>query len=666
MLLERLSIENYGSYADKTEFNLSSTPDKPIVLVGGLNGAGKTTIFESLMVALYGKTYLGRKTTKKEYMEFISDKMHRHDGVHADSASVEISFRFYHNDCEDRYVVNRNWIREGASISESLLIQKNGTPMNDLDESQWQSFIEGLLPLGIAKLFFFDGEKIVRMTHWDGPDNDEIQTSFDTLLGSDLINRLYSDLNLYMVRRSGKGTGSDKTIQKEYEELHEEKRSLVSDIEILNIECEKKKTEIQKITSIIEIKESKIAGIGGTFVDVRGNLLTQKVVLEESLRHQNKTIQEELGEDAPLYLVSSIMNDIQEQIESDISLTSQKTSASVAKHKIDKLKEEMSSTTFWPKDVDGCALSDKITQRLDIMFETPKDDVFFDMAPNDAAWILHKIAKMPEKYDSLYQKLVDYGKTMRQFEKIESDLIKIPKDDEIGPRISEINHLYQEIGILKSEIEHIEQQISSKQSYQKILQNKLKRLLDTIHKNKVTDTGVHLASKMQGVLDTYSENLRERKIRDLESNLLDATRSLLHKKHIHKIEIDRDTFEIKAYTKGNEKNYLKLPSMGERQMIGTALLWAIARTSGRSLPFVIDTPLGRLDGKHLSTLMNRFYPFASHQLILLSTDREIGRKEYAELKQYTSRSYKITCDETKSITTVTTGYFEEEKIAQTQ
>lgn len=205
MLLERLSIENYGSYADKSEFNLSSTPDKPIVLVGGLNGAGKTTLFESLMVALYGKTYLGRKTTKKEYMEFISDKMHRHDGVHADSASVEIAFRFYHNDCEDRYVVNRNWIREGASISESLLIQKNGTPMNDLDESQWQSFIEGLLPLGIAKLFFFDGEKIVRMTHWDGPDNDEIQTSFDTLLGSDLINRLYSDLNLYMVRRSGNG-----------------------------------------------------------------------------------------------------------------------------------------------------------------------------------------------------------------------------------------------------------------------------------------------------------------------------------------------------------------------------------------------------------------------------------------------------------------------------
>ena len=69
MLFEKLTIENYGVYAQKTEFDFSTTPKKPIVLIGGLNGSGKTTIFESIMIALYGKIYLGRKTTKKKYVD---------------------------------------------------------------------------------------------------------------------------------------------------------------------------------------------------------------------------------------------------------------------------------------------------------------------------------------------------------------------------------------------------------------------------------------------------------------------------------------------------------------------------------------------------------------------------------------------------------------------
>ena len=92
MLLERLSIENYGVYAEKSEFDLSSTRERPIVLIGGLNGAGKTTIFESLMIALYGKTYLGRRTTKKEYLKFIAEKIHRHGGKRASHAFSRSKF----------------------------------------------------------------------------------------------------------------------------------------------------------------------------------------------------------------------------------------------------------------------------------------------------------------------------------------------------------------------------------------------------------------------------------------------------------------------------------------------------------------------------------------------------------------------------------------------
>lgn len=662
MLLERLTIHNYGVYAGTSEFDLTCTAEKPIVLVGGLNGAGKTTIFESLMIALYGRSYLGRRTSKKDYMGFVSDRLHRHEGVRADSGSVMVAFRFYHNGHEDAYEVTRGWVRVGASVTESFMVVKNGEAMSDVDESQWQSFIEGLLPLGIARLFFFDGEKIARMTKWNDPDNDEIRSSLDILLGAELIDRLRSDLELYMVRRAGR-TGNDPGTSKKRDELLAERDDAVSEIRALTAEREKKTQEIKKLSSDMGIRESKIAGVGGGYADIRTKLLTRRATLGEKIRHQKRSMQERLGDDAPLFLIPGIMNRIKSQVESDLLVGSQKSSASVIQDRIEAVKRDMASESFWPDGTDVSEASKAVSARLDRMVEEPQTDAFFDIAPNDAGWMLGRIDAMDAGRSELLGEIRQYADTVKLLEKTEAELVKIPKDDEIGPKISEINAMYQEMGTLESELAHMEQQISSKTAHKRIVQSKLKDLISSIHKAETDDAGMRLAARMQDVLDTYSTRLRERKISELESNLLDAVKTLLHKKHIVRIEIDRDTFEIRAYERDSDEPG-NLKSMGEKQIVGTALLWAIARTSGRSLPFVIDTPLGRLDGKHLSNLMSRFYPFASHQLVLLSTDREIGPKEYAMLSRYVSRSYRITCDEARSITTATTGYFMEEHVAQ--
>ena len=242
MLFEKLTIENYGVYEGRSEFDLMTTPEKPIILVGGLNGAGKTTVFESIMIALYGRSCMGRKASKKEYAAFIADKIHRHEGRRASSASVEVSFRFYHDGSEDLYSVSRLWDVAGASVEETLRVSKNGDPMTDVDESLWQSFIEGLIPLGIARLFFFDGEKVVRITEWNEHQNKELKASIEMLLGADLIRRLQSDLDLYTVRKSGAGK-DDGLVQEKYEELGLERDTLTDEIEML--EAERGKKDVQ-------------------------------------------------------------------------------------------------------------------------------------------------------------------------------------------------------------------------------------------------------------------------------------------------------------------------------------------------------------------------------------------------------------------------------------
>ena len=660
MLLERLSIENYGVYAGRSTLDLVTTPEKPIVLIGGLNGAGKSTIFECIMVALYGRTYLGRRATKKEYAEFVAERVHKHRGMRADSASVEVAFRFYHNGSEDGYVVNRSWTVEGASVLEAFSVSKNGKPMTDVDESQWQSFVEGLIPRGIARLFFFDGEQIVRITEWGRQNNTEVKSSRDTLLGTEIVRQLHSDLELYLVRMAGKKRDSDAVGQK-YEQLNREKDALVSEIDALEVERSKKESAMDEMESMISSKEQKVLGAGGGYADIREGLLAQRAALEEKIRHQGKAITDELSGDAPLYLVTSLLGRIKRQMEADTDAVRQRASVHVAREKMHEIKKELESAQFWPPGTDAESASSAVRHLLDRMFKEPPGDVIFDVAPNETAWMTQKIARMQEGHDSLHQKITEYGETTASFEKADAELARVPRDDEIGPQISEINEMHEEVGILKAEIAHIDQGISSKRAYCKILQNKIKDSISQIHKDAATDRGVHLASKMQDVLDTYSAGLMEKKMAALESNLLDIARLLLHKKMLSRIEIDRETFEIRAYDAADSLIPGGLLSMGERQIVGTALLWALARTSGRSLPFVIDTPVGRLDGQHLANLTDRFYPFASHQTILLSTDREIGHKEFEILRGHISRSYRITHDEAKSATSVSEGYFEEER-----
>jgi DNA sulfur modification protein DndD len=100
-------------------------------------------------------------------------------------------------------------------------------------------------------------------------------------------------------------------------------------------------------------------------------------------------------------------------------------------------------------------------------------------------------------------------------------------------------------------------------------------------------------------------------------------------------------------------------SAGEKQLLAIAFLWGLARLSGRKIPVAIDTPLGRLDSSHRTNLLERYFPVASDQVILLSTDTEIGEKERQQLRDMDaiSREYLLKYDPVERFTSAIPGYF---------
>ena len=655
MLLTELSLENYGVYLGKNKFNLTCNVDKPVILIGGKNGAGKTTILEAIMIALYGKGFLGKLISKKEYHEFLSEKIHSHGKNLEKSASLQISFLFHHNKQEDLYAVKREWGMDGI---ETLTVKKNNELLFDIDQDIWKQFIENIIPIGIAKLFFLDGDKIVRMINWD-KGSAEIHSSVESLVGLDLMERMQSDLKLYIMRRTGKGKNA-KSDNALYKKLLAEKTNLNNEIKTLEEESTIKKIESDKLSDKIEHAETKIAKLGGIYADKRirerddrNKTIQDKIQIEQDLIEELSTI-------SPFYIIPTLFNKISKQIDQDEQNIKKQHGETLLNERLDILTKKSSKNDIWSgiklKESDKNKLMTRISKILKNNLKK-KSNIMFNLSAQDIHEIKKIIYDVHDGWPKFIQLSTRFVATKSKLLKLEESLACTPQDDEIGPATTEINKLYEEMGTIKSEISYIERGILSKQAHIKIMNNKLKKVIETNAKIEHGDRGVKFAFDLHKTMDAYIKLMREKKIIQLEQYLLEAIRNLMHKNMLHKIHIDRETYKLTLYDSDSEQIRPKRLSKGEMQMIGTALLWAVAKASGRTLPFVIDTPLSRLDGNHRANLVERFYPTASHQMIILSTDKEIDKTEYSKLRPHIIKSYHIVHDDKKSITSISDGYF---------
>ncbi len=144
------------------------------------------------------------------------------------------------------------------------------------------------------------------------------------------------------------------------------------------------------------------------------------------------------------------------------------------------------------------------------------------------------------------------------------------------------------------------------------------------------------------LLQEFRKKIQINRLEQIRHSALE-TFNMLHRKSgmVKELFIDSETLHVSIVDNKNREIDISRLSAGERQMLANSLLWAIAKSSGKNLPFVIDTPLGRLDSKHRDKLVKYFFPAASHQVLLLSTDQEITENEYKDLKSNIAREYAI-------------------------
>jgi len=671
LLLSKVIINDFGVYRGRNEFNFQTEPGRPIILCGGTNGAGKTTLFESVMLCFYGQNSFEQKTSQKQYHDKILRKIHRYLGTKksADETSIIIEFQFAHEGKIVEYQVIRMWQNNDGKIDEVFTIKKKNpsdkefVKLDSIEESAWQIFIEQLIPKGIVKLFFFDGEQIQKIAD-EGEEDKHIKSSFDALLGLDLVKQLINDIGLTILRNS---KGETKKILEEINLLTKEKDESEKKIESLHDKQINLKTKIKFLQKQADVQEANFKKIGGEFARNREELTIEKARLESKLENTEKEIRELCSDTLPFSLIPKQLEEIKNEIKADQQKIQDSFEKSILEKNFQDLLDNIKSESFLP-DINN-DVKQNVTKQIDELLKNKIESISnptkttLNLSANDMNHIIQLIDDVNHSSEKKIEKLVmSYNDVSNYLEQTKVGLDSAPREDEIGPVFSELTQTSRELGELENELEHLLTLEAQEKSLIILVNSKIRTNLTKKHQDKKRMAGLEIGSNVQDVLEDYANSLRSKKLELLESYILDKLQVLLHKKNfIEKISIDAETFEVKLYKGNNDEITKDMLSKGELQMYATAVVWGLALTSGRPLPFMIDTPLARLDEEHRKSIVEKFYPKASHQTIILSTDSEVNFEYYQKLEPYISNSFVIQYDSDKGSTKKHDTYFFDKK-----
>ncbi|WP_336337408.1 DNA sulfur modification protein DndD [Haloarcula brevis] len=658
MKLTKLVINDFGPYRGRNEFTLTTSQDSPIILFGGSNGAGKTTLFRGVQICLHGRSALGRRVSEADYKEHIRGKLHEYPEDTADEASIRLEFEYAYMGEVDHYSVERSWRDRGKSIVENLEVRRNGKLPSDLDKDQWEDFLKELIPPGVSQLFFFDGEKVQELATAI-EDDESFEDSLFSLLGLDLVDRLDADLSIYRSRKLDE-SGLE-GITEEIKELREEKEELEQREQELKDRKDDKEKRLAELETEIDSKESDIAQEGGAYADKREELKERRAELNAKIENVEEDIRDIVTDAYPFALAPNLCQSVVNRLKDE----SEKQETAAARERLDsELDDALNGDVFSDLDVpDDQAEEIKSRLQSEIRNRFQVDD--------ENTQLLHQFseAQRREMYGVVDKALNEVPETLggksselesmvRELQDIEEKLGRAPEEEDISPLIEDLNELIEEKESLKSDIEDIEEELSKLDTRTSRLGNQIDNKLDRKDDKETVSERAELASNVQNVLSEYREDLAKEKLRNLEDALTERYLALSNKSDFYEgIEVDEDALNIKVRTKhGNHKPQSEL-SAGERQIFATALLWALAEISGRPLPFIVDTPLGRLDKAHRENLVENFFPEASHQVLVFSTDTEIDDEYYDKLNDDVTQAYHLDYNQEEGYTSVSRGYF---------
>jgi DNA sulfur modification protein DndD len=660
MILDKLTLNNFCVYRGEQSVDLRpetrNGKNRPVVLFGGINGGGKTTILDAIQLVLYGNRASCSKKSEKSYDQFLRESINR--GVPASQgAAICLSFQYASDGEQNTYEVQRQWSMRGSKVKESVVVKKNGETDRWLSEN-WAQQVEDLLPQGISQLCFFDAEKI-RFLAEDETSNDTLGSAIKALLGLDLAERLIADTSVLEGRIAKRARPSaQKTELEALENALTEKSVDVTNLMQDAAALENKRLSAQNRLTEAERSFESVGGKHWTNRQIRQQELS---ATEGRFEAVNSQLIELASNELPLSLLQKLLSSLQKRVARSKESKESLFVLDLLSKRDQKLLKELTARKV---DAGPIAIVREFLEidrqhRADVTHEAA--DV--DLSSNSLNQ-LHSFSAeaIKSKKESASAVVAMARKLSTDIEDLQRALTATPKEASIKDAAEVLKEASQEFAVLDQQSHRLNVALDAERQTRSMIEEQVKRLRKRFADEEIANEEdvrlLQLLSRTQETMQVFLRRATENKIGRLAEFITESFRFLLRKKAlVERVVIDPRTFAIELEDSSGQRISKQQLSEGEKQIFAVSVLWGLSRASARPLPAVIDTPMGRLDAEHRNALLERYFPNASHQVVILSTDTEIEETAFEKLQPSIARAYHLDYDDAEKCTTATEGYF---------
>jgi DNA sulfur modification protein DndD len=641
--ISKIELTNFKSY-QRAEFNFPEpTNGENIVLIGGMNGFGKTSILEALYLCLYGKDaiiHLARAGLKTDdvrgYPTFLERAFNgeaKRDG--SDTMSVRLVINKTKNKAFD---ILRRWYFKSpsgawTSEEEAVVREQNrgvpGTPKRDGKNGFQLSDLldDHFVPAHIAPFFFFDGEEVKKLA--DQARIEQVKQGLEGLLGVVLLRQMADRLRSFEASKRSAVSNVDE------ENIARLLNSLTEDENKLNALKNDSSESIDRLSQLKSERESYIeritsAGGGGGDIATVKDLVEEREGLRSEQREVQKQLERVLADKLPLYLMQrSLLNEFKTQLHREMALTDWQAECKALQPKRDKFEYAfLNSNTpqFSPE------LTSEQLEVTKARIETAWASLFHPPPTNCADKMVHGYL-----HEGLRERALVFLDSMSVGQQDVQDLLSRQRSlteqiDELGRKISRVEGIDRDGTLKEMKSNKIRAEDREVLGLEVTVNNTRSRYNQ--EKKRMDDTSplrnlLNKSERVRAVIDEVIPLLFPLKVKALATSMTKVYRQLAHKDQVSQIVIDDDgTTRILGKTK---KEIVFDRSAGENQIFATALIAGLAEVSGVKAPMLVDTPLGRLDSLHRENIFKFWIGNPDRQVILLSQDKEIDSDFYSRI-----------------------------------
>ncbi len=717
MIINSITLKNFRSYEDETTFSFAPHDDKNIVLIGGENGAGKSTLFEAIKLCIYGPITYGYLGINHNYLakvkSNINDNAFTNDGI---ESYIGISISFKDGTQIKEYYLKRTWIYSKQKLHEDFTVFLNNEVLNEEDKLYFNKYLKSVLPPSLFDFFFFDGEELSDFFTGKSANNN-LRESILELFNYDTFEVLKKQL-LSHQRAQLKSNKKIDEAQTLFEELSSSVKNIKSEIAELEKAISLDSEYIEDLNIKRKTTEDNFRNSGGLLQGEKAALNSKITKLEVERTNIGIDIKDFCNDTLPFLLVSDLLEETKEQIEKEEALTSYNSVRE--KLSADIIRESL--THHINENLDDMACSEIAVNLLKNMFDTKtiaETSYILELSTEHKKLINNTIDKILTKQNklknSVFTKFDLISENNKKIKKLRDKLNSSISDELLNNYLEQMHSINEDLNtaqsnlaVKKTQLENKNAELQNKEYHLTRARNEYTALLQ--NKN-VSDISLDLISYLEELLN----NLTKDKIKLIEDEFIKIFTTIIRKdNYVNSIEID-DNFnttlyinkgysstdvlnvinnlgfeelskkygskflkDLKKHYKVNDNNQLKLElqndvmgyfnlstkinihdfSNGEKQIYILCLIWAIIKSSGVEIPFIIDTPYARIDETHRNALTTAYLPNISRQVIILSTNKEIDSILYDVIKPYVCDEYLLLYNTEKRKTEVKNGYFE--------